>query len=48
MKSNKTNETNYSTNSNGLTINSNRLRKNKQLVNNDYCSFCDEGGDLLS
>ena len=23
-------------------------KNNKGLVNNDYCSYCDEGGDLLN
>jgi len=37
------------TNSNGAAIstNSTRVRKNRVLTNNDYCSYCDEGGDLL-
>ena len=46
MKPNKT-ETNQTASSNGTTTNVNRLRKNKVMINNDYCSFCDEGGDLL-
>jgi hypothetical protein len=47
MRSNKSNnESNQNinqTNSNNV----NRIKKNRILTNNDYCSFCDEGGDLL-
>jgi len=28
--------------------NVNRIKKNKGLVNHDYCSYCEEGGELLN
>jgi hypothetical protein len=41
-----------STSSNATTVFSqsmnNRIKKNKGLVNHDYCAYCDEGGDLLN
>ena len=47
MRSNKSNNESNQNINQANSNNVNRIKKNRILANNDYCSFCDEGGDLL-